>query len=159
MDWWSLGLAYGLFCRIRRNGQHWRTIFFFSFWGMVIKTMSLKQGKIWSYIYQACWRVFHHQMNDWEESWKYDAHRSIFDKLRGVSSGEETLRRMLDITSQTKWVYTEKLKMQKWAVFHLISKHSLNINFLCIFFMNCYEFEKQVKNWTMTNTLPIYWAE
>ena len=25
---------------------------------------------------------------------------------------------------------------KKWAVFHLISKHSLNINFLCIFFMN-----------------------
>ena len=52
-------------------------------------------------------------MNHWEESWKYDAQRSIFDKLRGVSSGEETLRRMLDITSQTKEVYAEKLKMQK----------------------------------------------
>ena len=142
-----------LFCRIRRNGQHWRTIFVL-FWGMVIKTMSLKQGK-----YQAWDAVFHHHMNHWEESWKYDAQRSIFDKLRGVSSREETLRRKLDITSQTKWVYTEKLKMQKWAVFHLISKHSLNINFLSIFFMNCYEFEKQVKNWTMTNTLPIYWAE
>ena len=25
-----------------------------------------------------------------------------FDELRGVSSGDETLRRMLDITSQTK---------------------------------------------------------
>ena len=24
--------------------------------------------------------------------------------------------------------------MQKWVVFHLISKHSLNIYFLCIFF-------------------------
>ena len=24
--------------------------------------------------------------------------------------------------------------MQKWAVFHLISKHSLNINFLCFFY-------------------------
>ena len=52
-------------------------------------------------------------MNHWEESWKYDAQRSIFDKPRGVSSGEETLRRMLDITSQTKEVYAEKLKMQK----------------------------------------------
>ena len=31
---------------------------------------------------------------------------------------------------------------KKWAVFHLISKHSLNINFLCIFFMNYDEFEK-----------------
>ena len=27
-------------------------------------------------------------------------------------------------------------RMQKWAVLHLISKHSLNINFLCIFFVN-----------------------
>ena len=26
--------------------------------------------------------------------------------------------------------------MQKGVVFHLISKHSLNFNFLCIFFMN-----------------------
>ena len=43
---------------------------------------------------------------------------------------------MPDITSQTKWLQKEKLRMQKWAVFHLISKHSLNINFLCIFFMN-----------------------
>ena len=25
--------------------------------------------------------------------------------------------------------------MQKWAVFHLIFKHLLNTNFLCIFFM------------------------
>ena len=27
---------------------------------------------------------------------------------------------------------------KKWAVFHLISKHSLNIKVLCIFFMNYY---------------------
>ena len=27
--------------------------------------------------------------------------------------------------------------MQKWAVFCLISKYSLNIDFLCILFMNC----------------------
>ena len=33
---------------------------------------------------------------------KYDAQRSIFDELRGASSGDETLCRMLDITSQTK---------------------------------------------------------
>ena len=31
---------------------------------------------------------------------------------------------------------TEKLRTQKWPVFHLIFKHSLNINFFCIFFMN-----------------------
>ena len=87
-------------------------------------------------VYQGWDAVFHRQMNHREESWKYDAQRSIFDKLRGVSSGDETLCRMLDISSQTKSLLKEKLRMQKWAVFHLISKHSLNINFLCIFFMN-----------------------
>ena len=33
---------------------------------------------------------------------EYDAQRSIFDEPRGVSSGDETLCGMLDITSQTK---------------------------------------------------------
>ena len=36
-----------------------------------------------------------------EESSKYNAQRSIFDKLRSISSGDETVCRMLDITSQT----------------------------------------------------------
>ena len=54
-------------------------------------------------IYQAWDAVFHHQMKDWEESWKYDTQQSIFDKFRGVSSDDETLCQMLDITSQTKW--------------------------------------------------------
>jgi len=55
-------------------------------------------------IYQAWDVVFHHQMKHQEESWKYDAQRSIFDELRGVSSGDETqMCPMLDITSQTNW--------------------------------------------------------
>ena len=44
---------------------------------------------------------------------KYDAQRSIFDELRGVSFGDETLRRMFDISSQTKSFLKEKLRMQK----------------------------------------------
>ena len=76
------------------------------------------------------------QMKHREESWKYDMQWSIFHKLWDVSSVDETLCQMLDISSQTKWFYKEKLRMQKWAVFHLISKHSLNINFLCIIFLN-----------------------
>ena len=44
-----------------------------------------------SVIYQARDAVFHHQMKHWEESWKYDAQGSIFDELRGVSSGDETV--------------------------------------------------------------------
>ena len=35
----------------------------------------------------------------------------------------ETQCQMLDITSQTKWFDQGKLKMQLWAIFHLISKH------------------------------------
>ena len=54
-------------------------------------------------IYQAWEAVFHHQMKHGEESWKYDAQQSIFDEFRGVSSDDETLCQMLDITSQTKW--------------------------------------------------------
>ena len=49
-----------------------------------------------------------------------------------------------------QWFLKEKLRMQKWAVFHLISKHSLNINFLCIFYMNYNYFRSlriQFANW------------
>ena len=63
-------------------------------------------------IYQTWDAVFHHQMKHREESWKYDAQRCIFDELRGVSSGDETLCRMFDISSQTKSFLKEKLRMQ-----------------------------------------------
>ena len=53
-------------------------------------------------IYPASDAVFHHQMKKEEESWKYNVQWSIFDKLQGVSSGDETLCWMLVITSQTK---------------------------------------------------------
>ena len=59
-----------------------------------------------------------------------------FRRTSRVPSPDEKLCRTLDTTSQTKGFYQKKLRMQKWTVFHLISKHSLNINFLCIFFMN-----------------------
>ena len=92
-----------------------------------------------------------------ELHWKYDAQRSIFDGLRGVSSGDETLCQMLDITSQTKWFQKKKLRMQKWAVFHLISKHSLNINFLSIFFMNyCWVWELKLQTRTHYSVKPFH---
>ena len=73
-------------------------------------------GKWWwshmEVIYQTWDAVFYHQMKHQEESWKYDAQRSIFDELRGVSSGDETLCRMFDISSQTKSFLKEKLRMQ-----------------------------------------------
>ena len=53
-------------------------------------------------IYQAWGTVFHHQMKHWEERWKYNMQRSLLDKLQGVP--DETLGKMLDITSQTKWL-------------------------------------------------------
>ena len=69
-------------------------------------------SKMFYVIYQTWDAVFHHQMKHREESWKYDAQRSIFDELRGVSSGDETLCRMFDISSQTKSFLKEKLRMQ-----------------------------------------------
>ena len=46
-------------------------------------------------------RRFHHRTKHWEESWKYDAQRGIFDELRVVSCLiyliHETLRRELKI--------------------------------------------------------------
>ena len=63
-------------------------------------------------------------------------HTCIYRQPYRNLGNDEAMCRMLDITSQTKWFYKEKLRMQKWAVFQMISKHSSNINFLCIFFMN-----------------------
>ena len=96
-----------------------------------------------------------------------------------VSSPDETLRRELKIhvkcaaeyfwrtlrcfiwwwnTVSNAWYYfsnkiilEEKLGIPKWAVFHLISKQSLNINFLCIFFIN-YLWVWQIFFRTLTST-------
>ena len=54
-------------------------------------SVSAGSQKIGDVIYQEWDTVFHHQMKHWEESWKYDTQRSIFDELPG------------DIISQTKW--------------------------------------------------------
>ena len=37
-----------------------------------------------------------------EESWKYDAQRSIFDEIWGVWIANETLSQVFDISSETK---------------------------------------------------------
>ena len=50
--------------------------------------------------YQAWDAVFHHQMKHLEVRQKYSAARRIFNSLLGVSSGDETLRLMLDILLQ-----------------------------------------------------------
>ena len=63
-----------------------------------------------------------------------------------------------DITSQIKWFYKEKLRMQNVrAAFHLISQHSLNINFLCIVFMNYWwVWEVTLKR---VNNYLLYWVD
>ena len=45
-------------------------------------------------------KVFHHQMKYLEVRQKYSAARPIFNSHLGVSSGEETLRLMLDILNK-----------------------------------------------------------
>ena len=47
--------------------------------------------------YQTFDTVFHHQMKHLEVRQKHSATRRIFNSLLGVSSGDETLRRMFDI--------------------------------------------------------------
>ena len=63
--------------------------------------------------YQTFDTVFHHQMKQLEVRQKYSAARRIFNSLLGVSSDDETLCRMFDISSQTKSFLKEKLRMQK----------------------------------------------
>jgi len=92
-----------------------------------------------------------------------DENRVQIEKIGWMfSSPDETLRRELKKwcvveyfwrtsrcfiwwwnTVSNAWYYFSKkiilegeIKDIKWAVFHLISKHSLNFNFPCIFFMN-----------------------
>ena len=76
-----------------------------------------------------------------------------FDELGGVSSGGESLCRILDITSQAKWFNKEKLRMQKWAVFYLISKHSFSFVF-SLWIID--EFEKNCWNLCGVNDGAIY---
>ena len=53
--------------------------------------------------YQTFDTVFHHQMKHLEVRQKYSAARRIFNSLLSVSSGDETLRLMLDILFQPDW--------------------------------------------------------
>ena len=78
-----------------------------------------------------------HQNNT--SPWHGDLHNqpskgSIFDERQGVLSSDETLCWMLDIAFQTQLLILEgEIKDAIWAVIHLISKHSFNFNFYCIF--------------------------
>ena len=52
-----------------------------------------------------------------ELHWKYDAQRSIFDGLRGVSSGDETQSQMLDIILLKQNDSEEEIKDAKMSSF------------------------------------------
>ena len=71
--------------------------------------------------------VFHHQLKHWEESWKYDAQWSIFDKLQGVSSGDET---------HLSHVCLIKQKDFRWRNWGCKNEQFFLSDFLSIFFMN-----------------------
>ena len=114
-------------------------------------------------IYQAGDAVFHPQMKHWVEGWKYDAQQSIFDELWGVSSSKETLRWMLDTASQ-RW----RNLVCKNEQFFMISKRSLNINFVCIFLWIINESEKSMwkqnnsktfTGWKIAKQLPELWRK
>ena len=87
-------------------------------------------------MFQAFDAVCHHQIKHREESWKYDGQRGIFDELRGVSSGDETASNAWSFLSNKMILEGEIKDVKNEQFFYLISKHSWNINFLCIFFMN-----------------------
>jgi len=54
--------------------------------------------------------VFDYISKHREESWKYDAQRSIFDELRGVWKCGQTLSWVFDISSQSKLTQSRKLR-------------------------------------------------
>ena len=60
----------------------------------------------------------------WEESWKYDSQRSIFDELQGVSSGDETLSNAwYYFSNKMIWVDLKDAKMSSFSSdFQTLSK-------------------------------------
>ena len=117
-------------CRVKR----WRRIRRRVFTSFISSFTSCCTLDVKEVIYQAWDAVFHHQMKHQEESWKYDAQRSIFDQLRGVSSGDEIVSNAWYYFSN-KMILEREIKGAKMTVFHPISKHSLNI-FFPFYFLN-----------------------
>ena len=69
---------------------------------------------------------FNHQMKHWEESWKYDVQWSIFNKLQGVSSGDETRVKCLILLLKKMILEgeTKDAKMSSFSsVFQTLIKH------------------------------------
>ena len=81
-------------------------------------------------IHQAWDAVFHRQGKHQEESWNI-MHSGVFLTSRCLIWSWNTVLNAWYYFSN-KTISEEILQMHKWAVFHLISKHSLNIKFLWI---------------------------
>ena len=76
--------------------------------------------------------LFYHRMKHREESWKYEVQRSIWRISRCFIWWWNTVSSAWYYFSN-KMILDRELRMQKWAVFHLVSKHSLNINLFACF--------------------------
>ena len=80
-------------------------------------------------MYQARDAVFHHQIKHREESWKYDAQRSISDELRGASSAWYYF--------SNKMILQGEIKDAKMGSFSSDFQTFIKkLKFLCIFFIN-----------------------
>ena len=79
--------------------------------------------------------VFHHIPKHWEESWKYDAQRSIFEEIRVVWKCDETLARVFDISSQSKLKLRSK-RRNKIVKIYANPNHGHGYDFFCFNLMN-----------------------
>ena len=89
--------------------------------------------------YQTRKNMFDHISKHREESWKYDAQRSIFDELRGVWKCGQTLSWVFEISSQSKLRLRRKQRkeiVKIYANYDRISKHRHGHNFLCLNLMS-----------------------
>ena len=77
--------------------------------------------------YQAFDTVFHHQMKHLEVRQKYSAACRIFNSFLSVSSGDETLRLMLDIRQNVSFMKsTSLIWFPEKCVFHKIREKKNN---------------------------------
>ena len=84
-------------------------------------------------LYQAWDALFCHQMKHQEESWKCDAQWKYFWWISRCFIWWWNTVSSAWYYFSNKMILEREIRTQKWAVFHLVSKHSLNINLLACF--------------------------
>ena len=85
------------------------------------------------FLYQAWDALFCHQMKHREESWKYDAQWKYFWWISRCFIWRWNTVSSAWYYFSNKMILEREIRTQKSAVFHLVSKHSLNINLLACF--------------------------